>query len=381
MGIDLKSLGTKLAQYRNQLTESVGEVAAATGIDEARLSKIEGGASEPTGDEVLILADHYRCDYKFFISNEQVAPFKQTDALYRAHEGDFSKADRRAIQDFLYLCETEAFLMQEMGQTTLPFSFSTDDGNFKRNGEAAAAALRSTLNLSEAQVPADVYGEFRKVGVHVFRRKLGNSNISGLFVKHPVAGNCALVNLSEDIYRQRFSATHEMAHAVFDSDEEASVSFERQQGLDLREVRANRFASCFLLPPVVLRKLPEPSLWSEDEAQKWAKEFRVSCQALGVALKGAGLVDDQTSGRIRGFRVPRDAKVDPELPQDFTPMQRTRKQRLLELGLSDFYVGLCFDAFRAGAISVGRLAEALLSSRSELIEIAAVYGRALHGTD
>jgi len=381
MAIDLKSLGSKLAQYRDQLTDSIDEVTASTGIPAERLAKIEGGTTEPTGDEILILADYYRCDYKYFISNEQVAPFKQTDALYRAHESDFSKADRRAIQDFLYLCETEAFLLQEMGRVPSSFAFSTRDGNYKRNGEAAAGAFRSFLNLPDGQVPSDLYGEFRKVGLHVFRRKLGNSNISGLFVMHPVARKCALVNHSEDIYRQRFSAAHEMAHAIFDADQEASVSFERQEGMDLREVRANRFASCFLMPPAALNKLPPPALWSEADAQQWAKKFQVSCQALGVALKAAGIADDQTSDRIRAFRVPREAKVDPELPQDLTLSQRNRKQHLLELGLSDFYVGLCFDALQAGVISVGRLAEALLSSRSETIEIAAIYGRSLHVAD
>ena len=60
-------------------------------------------------------------------------------------------------------------------------------------------------------------------------------------------------------------------------------------------------------------------------------------------------------------------------------MQHQRKAQLLELGLSDHYVGLCFDGFSAGAISVGRLAEALLSSHSELAELAQLYGRTLHG--
>ena len=41
---------------------------------------------------MLILADHYRCDFKFFISNEQVAPFEQTETLYRAHGNDFTEA-------------------------------------------------------------------------------------------------------------------------------------------------------------------------------------------------------------------------------------------------------------------------------------------------
>lgn len=380
MSIDLKALGSKLSAYRQQMGESIADLVTATGIDSVRLLGIETGVLWPTGDEILIIADHYRCDYKFFISDDHIAPFEQTKTLYRAHASDFSQADRQAVQDFLYLCETESFLMQELGRVGSIFSFQATGSNFKRNGEEAAAALRSTLGYSDREVPRDIYAEFRKVGVHMFRRKLGNSNISGLFIMHPIAGKSALVNHSEDIYRQRFSAAHEMAHAIFDADEIASVSYERINGTDLREVRANRFASCFLMPPAFLSSIvPPPASWSDADALHWANELRVSCQALGVALEAANLIDTQTSRRIQGLRVPRESKVDPELPASLSDAQRRRKSHLLELGLSDYYVGLCFDALHAGVISIGRASEALLCSQSELAELAKMYGRALHG--
>lgn len=379
MAINLQVLGSKLAKYRGQLQESIVEVASSIGIDAARLAAIEAGQTEPTGDEVLILADHYRCDFKFFISNEQVAPFEQTETLYRAHGNDFTKEDRRAVQDFLYLCETEDFLMRELGRPPRSFSFAPTGSFFKGHGEAAAASLRAALGHSDREVPRDVYAEFRSVGVHVFRRKLGNSNISGLFIMHPVAGKCALVNYSEDIYRQRFSAAHEMAHAIFDSAQGASVSFERTSGSDKIELRANRFASCFLMPPAFLAQLPAPERWTDADAQQWANNLRVSCIALAIALKEAKLIDAAVYNRIRGLRVPREAKVDPELPDSLNAVQRERKARLLESGLSDYYVGLCFDGFSAGLISIGRLAEALLCSHGELAELASLYGRTLHG--
>jgi Zn-dependent peptidase ImmA (M78 family) len=379
MAIDLRTLGSKLAKYREQLKESVVEAASSTGIDAARLASIEAGDLEPTGDEVLILADHYRCDFKFFISNDQVAPFEQTETLYRAHGNDFTKEDRRAVQDFLYLCETEDFLMRELGRLPKTFSFVPIGTFFKRHGEAAAASLRAELGHSDREVPRDVYAEFRSVGVHVFRRKLGNSNVSGLFIMHPVAGKCALVNHSEDIYRQRFSAAHEMAHAIFDSAQGASVSFEGPSGSDMAELRANRFASCFLMPPAFLAQLPDPAGWSDADALGWANQLRVSCVALAIALKEANLIDAATYSRIRNLRVPRGAKVDPELPESLNATQRERKARLLESGLSDYYVSLCFEAFSAGRISIGRLAEALLCSHSELAELATLYGRTLHG--
>jgi len=91
MTINLAMLGGKLKQYRDQLQETVAEVAVVTGISPERLDQMESGRVEPTGDEILILADHFHCDFRYFISNERVAPFEQTDTLYRRHGEDFRK--------------------------------------------------------------------------------------------------------------------------------------------------------------------------------------------------------------------------------------------------------------------------------------------------
>jgi hypothetical protein len=145
------------------------------------------------------------------------------------------------------------------------------------------------------------------------------------------------------------------------------------------ELRANRFASCFLMPPAFLAKLPDPSQWTDADALRWANELRVSCVALAFALKEAKLINVVACDHISRLRVPRDAKIDPELPESLNATQRQRKARLLELGLSDFYVGLCFEGFSVGAISIGRLAEALLCSHGELAELGSLYGQSLHG--
>lgn len=380
MAIDRIFLGQKVARYREQLLVGMSDVSQMTGIAVDRLRAIESGQVEPTGDEVLILADYFNCDFRFFISNERVAPFDQTEELYRAHPGEFTAVDRRAIQEFLYLCETEAGLRADLGRRDRPFWFVPQGTHFKSQGEQAALELRRHLGLSAADVPVNVYALFRQCGVHVFRRKLQNSGISGLFVKHPVAASCALVNFSEDVYRQRFSAAHEMGHAVLDGEKNAtSVTYAHQDRNDLVEIRANRFASCFLMPPASLRDLPTPAQWKEPEIIRWAKHFRVSCHALSVALLEAHLIDQNAFSRLKEARVPGQAKSDPELPAEMNGSQQARKSYLLERGLSDDYVGLCFDALHAGVITVGRLAEAFLCSIHELGELAELYGRSLHG--
>lgn len=377
MTINLTALGGKVRKYRIQMQESLPRVAEQTGIAEERLGRIEAGDVEPTGDEVLILADHFRCDFQYFISNATVAPFEQVEALYRRHGEEFQPSDRKAIQEFLYLCETEAMLWDLTGRRHASFSFRPTGTYKKGHGEKAAIALRAALDYSDRAVGMDVFSDFRKIGIHVFRRSLGNSNISGLFIRHPTAGLCALVNFDEDIYRQRFSAAHEAAHAVLDLDEKASVSFFNGE-YDEREVRANRFASCYLMPPPLLKAIPVRQHWSDDECLEWANRLKVSCSALGIALKEAGLVDPPRAEKIRKLRVPRGAKVDPELQSDLTDTQRGRKSHLLELGLSDPYVTLCFDAFQEGHISRGRLAEALLTDNAGLAELSLLYGRSLH---
>jgi hypothetical protein len=50
---------------------------------------------------------------------------------------------------------------------------------------------------------------------------------------------------------------------------------------------------------------------------------------------------------------------------------------LLERGLSNHYVDLCFMAHDRGLISTGRLAEMLRVDHTELSEIGVLYGRTM----
>ena len=110
MALDLVLFSDKLRRVRNLLCESLDDVVVATGISASRLALLEGASVEPTGDEVLILADHFREDFHFFISNEQKTVLERTEKLFRAYDYELNAADRRSIQEFLFLCDNEAFL-------------------------------------------------------------------------------------------------------------------------------------------------------------------------------------------------------------------------------------------------------------------------------
>lgn len=357
------------------------EVAEASGISVARIAEIEGGVVQPSGDEVLILASFYRCNFRSFLDDARPPPIQQTEILFRRFGDVFSAVDRRAVQEFLYLCEAEAELQKQLCISLKSFAYQPNGTFYKGHGLDAAERLRQLFGYSDRQVPRDVYDDFRQIGIHVFRRKLDNQEISGLYVNHPIAGNCVLINYNEDVYRQRFSVAHEVAHAIFDSGEEAMVTYIATSGKysreDLKEIRANSFASGYLMPPSTLKLLTP---WSVESALHWANEFRVSTAALAKALKDANLITEDLAKQIRSLRVSLHEKIDPELSSSFSDAQRVRRTGLLERGLSTYYVHLAFGAYDRGLVSTGRLAECLRVDWSDLVDVAALFGRSLkHG--
>lgn len=374
MPIDLILFGDKLRKYRTQFELSREQLSEDTGIPSASLTAMELGQSPPSGDQILILADFFRCDYKFFISNERLAPLEQTEMLFRRHGDQLSPRDRWAIQEFLFLSDAEEFLLEAQGRRLKePFVFQKRGNYLKGHAADAAAKLRSFLGHTNRESPSDVYADLRRIGLHVFRLRLENSAISGLCIRHPRAGRCILVNYSEDTYRQRFTAAHEAAHAILDDEEEVVVSFSGKI-TEPREMRANTFASRYLLPPEILAKLPDPSKWNTEQAVDWSSRLMVSTAALAFALAEAGLIDSPQKDMILRARVPKEKKVDPEFPLDLSPRTMERRLWVIERGLSTYYVSLCFEAYRKHVISAARLRELLLlKDESELQEIATLY--------
>ena len=377
MATDLTLLGSKLLKYREQLQTTPDEVAAATGMLPDRLLALEAGTDSPSGDELLILADYYHCDYNYFVSGDQAAVFERTQALYRVHGTEFTKEDRWAIQEFLFVCECEESLVVSLGVKRDTGFRCRKRGSFLRGqGQEAAAELRAFLDYDANVVGTDIYADLRRLGMHVFRRRLGNSNISGIFMAHPSAGKCILVNYDEDVYRQRFTAAHEAAHAILDDDEGFVVSYYSGEH-DLSEVRANAFASRYLVPAELLSGLSPHLAWDEQTVVQLADRLQVNTRTLAIALKEAGRVPQNEADRIANLRVPLASKADPELPDSLSPRSRQRGMEMLQRGLPPRYVRMCFDAYDQGIISAGRLAEMLMVDQSDLHEIADLHGRQL----
>ena len=377
MPLDLDKFSEKVNRLVSQFMISSTELSVSTGISPERIHKLVNARVEPSGDEVLILADFFKTDYRYFISNEKEAPIEQTDVLFRRHGKDFTKEDRMAVQEVLYMAENEHFLQCELRRSRLNGDFNyTPVGEFyKGHAEDAAKQLRKHLGYQDHVIRINAFEDVRKIGFHVFRRKLSNSGVSGVSIKHPIAGKCILVNYNEDIYRQRFTLVHEAAHGIFDLSEnqDVFVSFEDWERQDLREIRANTFSSNFLLPKEFILKIRINS-WDDKSIIEWCNKLSINPEPFSIALKAAGLISEDKQKYFKTLKIPQSQKMDSELPASMSENGKRRKLALLQKGLSDYYVKLCFDACRENIISLSRVAEMLLLEENTLYEIMELYG-------
>lgn len=366
MSLDLREIGNKLNRCRTQLKYTLFEVETGTGILSERIADLEDAKAEATGDEILILSDFYKEDYTFFISNQKHSASEKVEILYRKFGNSFTKEDRIAIQEFLYLCECEDFLLKSLEFEFQEFKF-TPQGNFHvKHGEDGAQEFREFLALSPNMLIKDIYSDIRKTGTHVFRRRLTNSDISGLFVNHPNAGKCILVNYDEDIYRQNFTVAHEFGHSIFDYNSDINISFfsDSRKPDNYVEVRANSFASNLLIPKEAIKNL-KISKWDDKILFNVADQLKVNIMPLLIVLKKIKAISQDEFDNFKHLKIPQIGKEDPEL-KGSTPKIKEAKTFLLEKGLSTFYVQKCYQAYKSNKITERRMAEMLLTDIFEL---------------
>lgn len=378
MGFTARAFGRKLTTIRTAFGQDREALARSSGIVVERLALLEDGAAEPTGDEILILADRFKKNFRYFLADDAVDPDTDIELLFRTKGDEIPPADRVAISEFVYLCRSQGMLERELGRKPRHpgFQFHPRGDYYIGNGQRCAAELRRHLDLNDNEVIRDLFGLMRSMGFKVFRRRLQNSNISGLFMRHPEAGPCILVNLAEGMARQRFSAAHEWGHGLMDNKPMILSTVGEWNSADLVELRANTFASDFLIPPARLRSAGNQ--WNDPKTvSDWAERFRVSVPAVLTALVSAKLITKEQREDLRSIAPRPPEPVDPEL-ESVNPTQLARRRVLLERGLSAEYIHLCFEAFSRSLISFGRLCEMLLSSAPGVHEIAQLFGQSIY---
>ena len=384
MPIDLSVLGAKCRRVREEILDmTLTQASELTGIEKARLASIERGVVEPSGDEVLIIADVYGEPVEFFITNERSASIEKSLHLYRMYGSTFSSGDRRNIQEFLTLCRMEHEIEALLGSRPREIDFhpGRSHRHMKTHGRRVAEKLRADLGLGDDPID-NPFRLARKLGCHVFRRKLLNSAVSGVMLRHDDFGSCILVDYLEDPYRQNFSVAHELCHALLDNDHTVSVSFgsrideEEQENLQQREWRANAFAAHLLFPNSA-RERTHLGGTSEDRVRaimRAAESYRINPIVVVYALAEVKLLPRREARALEhDLKIPRSEKEDADLAGE-TARVRDRREKLLEAGLAPDYVETCLRAYREGEVSYGKLADALLVSPVDLPSVVSDLG-------
>ena len=368
MSFDYELLGKKLREARESLRIQPQEAAERLQIELDGYLRIESGERQATGDQIAVLAALFRRDFRYFVTGDYPSAESQIQEMFRQNAA-LSRYDRVAIQEFARLCEHEAFLESLLGieHETLPDYSQHPFGHthYKVQGTEAAILERNRLRLGRLPI-VDIFRLIRSHGIKVFKRQLDDRNISGLYLWHPVAGHCILVNYLDDLYRQNFSAAHEYCHALFDSVKGQQISYWTQTrgGREL-EWRANSFAGNFLVPKECLERDYHP-VTSYDEwlefVPRVAKRFGVSSQVMVIRFAEIGWIDERLKNQLfedKHLVIKAEEKFDPEIPPELSPGAKERLTKAIRNGLSWHFLQLCAEAYRRGDITYHKVLEML----------------------
>lgn len=160
--------------------------------------------------------------------------------------------------------------------------------------------LAETQNLANGWVDVDLVAA--RLGLEVVSMDLGE-DVSGLLVSKGTSTLIA-VQKSDHVNRRRFTIAHEIGHYClrhqFEPGEHVHVdrghlitprNSRSSTGIDPKEIEANQFAACLLMPSKLLsRRIAELAVASlrDDHVQRLAEEFRVSEQAMTIRLSTLG---------------------------------------------------------------------------------------------
>jgi Zn-dependent peptidase ImmA (M78 family) len=159
-------------------------------------------------------------------------------------------------------------------------------------------------SLGIARAPVDVNAVAASLGLQVIMIDL-HEDISGLLITR-ADGSCIAIRKQDPEVRKRFSIGHETGHYYlrhqFEPGEHVHVdrghlisqrNRRSSSGTDIKEIEANQFAACLLMPSKLIResvkRLKVDQLY-DSHVTELAKEFKVSEQAMTIRLSALGLL-------------------------------------------------------------------------------------------
>ena len=171
-----------------------------------------------------------------------------------------------------------------------------------RAARSQGEALANSFEFDEPPIDPELIA--RRLGLKIVELDLGE-DVSGLLISK---GNESVIAVQKGDRpkRRRFTIAHEIGHFYlrhqFEPGEHVHVdrghlitprNSKSSTGLDSKEIEANQFAACLLMPSTLLldriRALKTKSL-RDIHVEKLAEEFQVSEQSMTIRLSTLGFL-------------------------------------------------------------------------------------------
>ncbi len=295
----------------------------------------EGGSRRPNDRQLAALARLYGIQAVDLIEGRDVEPAGAdlTGMLLRA-DNAIDPGSASGVREFVQFLDTYAELSKLTrvpirGLTQSPYVHGPKFAQ-KDDARRKAEEVRAHLGVGAAPIP-DVDTICEMLGLTVYRAPLGGNlrkAPSGAFLNHPTVGFSILVNLGMTPGRRRFTVAHEIAHALFHSQEGPWVV---SHGRNPREDFADEFAGEFLMPSEGVRRFMEesgmsPRVTDAVDVVHIQRHFRASFPMALVRLRQMNAITRPVYKRLRhevrpvalarslGYRIdPEEYEQDAEL--------------------------------------------------------------------
>ncbi|SNQ51000.1 putative Zn peptidase [Frankia canadensis] len=276
------------------------------GLDDSKLSKSLSGARRFSSLDLARIADKCGVTIEWLLTGEEPA----LALAARTTTGQQACTVLETARKYSVMREDLATLGRS--QPWRPVDVGYSGGTYAEQGRAlASAALVRTasagLSVTDADLPALVETAFgADVAVVILDDGFDGLCASSDDAKLIVLGASAIP------VRQRFTLAHELGHLLAGDDQDVHLDkdiYERPQEKDSSEMRANAFASAFLMPEGALRETVGRSGLTVEGFAALACDFKVAPSALAIRLQQLRLIDAGTCDRFRTLTAAKVASI------------------------------------------------------------------------
>ncbi len=275
------------------------------GLDDSKLSKSLSGTRRFSSLDLARIADRCKVTVDWLVTGEE----PPLAVAARTTSGDARTALEAAKR---YSTIRGDLASLGWPQPWRPMSLAGVSGTYAEQGRALARRALSFVteagrSVGDADLPSVVEEVF---GADVAVVAL-DAGFDGLAASSENA-KLIVLGTSQIPARQRFTLAHELVHLLAGDDQGVHLDrdiYDKAQAKEPSEMRANSFASAFLMPEDNLREAVGLHGLTEPEFAALACDLKVTPSALAFRLKDLRLIDSGTCDRYRSLSAAKAATI------------------------------------------------------------------------